>query len=133
MAGRYLLDTNVVVHLMNGSLPLPPAPEEIELCINIVVLGELHFGAQKSRRLTENLGRIGDFVRRVSVLSCDEKTAEIYGVVKARLRKKGKPIPENDIWIAASAFQHRLSLVTEDRHFREVEGLEIQWDLSSAR
>ena len=49
-----------------------------------------------------------------------------YGKVKNGLRKKGRPIPENDIWIAAIAFQHDLTLVSRDEHFKEVENLKLE-------
>ena len=53
-------------------------------------------------------------------------TASLYGTIKANLRKKGKPIPENDIWIAAIAMQHDLTLLTRDRHFEAVDGLRLK-------
>ena len=56
----------------------------------------------------------------------DELTTLAYGTIKAALRKKGKPIPENDIWIAAIASQHNLTIVTRDKHFKEVDGLKIK-------
>jgi tRNA(fMet)-specific endonuclease VapC len=60
------------------------------------------------------------------VLVCDVETARHYGRVRNELRRKGRPIPENDIWIAATARQHDLILVTRDPHFDEVEGLPIE-------
>jgi tRNA(fMet)-specific endonuclease VapC len=54
---------------------------------------------------------------------CDAETAQQYGEVKNKLRLKGRPLPENDIWIAALALQHDLILVTHDAHFQEVESL----------
>jgi len=57
------------------------------------------------------------------VLACDTETAREYGQIKNSLRAKGKPIPENDIWIAAIAIQYDLTLVTRDGHFTEIEGL----------
>jgi tRNA(fMet)-specific endonuclease VapC len=59
----------------------------------------------------------------VTVLPCDATTARLYGEIKASLRSKGRPIPENDIWNAAVAQQHGLSLVTRDEHFNNVAGL----------
>ena len=57
------------------------------------------------------------------ILSCDAVTAFFYKDVKDKLRRIGKPIPENDIWIAAIALQYDLTLITQDEHFREVPGL----------
>jgi tRNA(fMet)-specific endonuclease VapC len=56
------------------------------------------------------------------------ETARQYGEVKNRLRLKGRPLPENDVWIAALALQHDLILVTRDAHFQEVENLQpVAW------
>ncbi|TDA70360.1 MAG: type II toxin-antitoxin system VapC family toxin [Clostridia bacterium] len=53
-------------------------------------------------------------------------TAYYYGQVKAQLKVKGHPIPENDIWIAAAALQHGLTLVSRDTHFKPIEGLSLE-------
>ena len=60
------------------------------------------------------------------ILNADENTAQFYGSIVASLYKKGKPIPINDVWIAAIALQHGLTLVTRDKHFSEIEGLIIE-------
>ncbi len=63
------------------------------------------------------------------LLPCEINFLKIYiwyGEIKDRLRKKGRPIPENDIWIAAIAFQHDLILISRDEHFREVEDLKLE-------
>ena len=61
-----------------------------------------------------------------TVLACDTDTARIYGDIKNRLKEKGQPIPENDIWIAAIAQQYTLILITKDTHFDLVENLKIE-------
>lgn len=94
--------------------------------VSSTVLGELHFGARKSAQAASNERRIEEFASSASVLSCDAETAKHYGQIKDRLRLKGRPIPENDIWIAASAIQHGLALATRDDHFEEVDGLRIE-------
>jgi len=60
------------------------------------------------------------------VLPCDTDTASIYGMIKKRLFEKGKPIPENDIWIAAVAYQHGLTVISRDDHSSEVENLKFE-------
>jgi tRNA(fMet)-specific endonuclease VapC len=59
-------------------------------------------------------------------LNTNEDTATVYGIIKASLRKKGKPILENDIWIATLAKQYELILITRDKHFNEIDGLSIE-------
>ena len=60
------------------------------------------------------------------MLPCDTATAQQYGDIKNQLRAKGRPIPENDIWIAAIAMQYQLTLVARDGHFHEVDGLQVE-------
>jgi predicted nucleic acid-binding protein len=62
---------------------------------------------------------------RVEILPVTEETAEYYAIVYKDLRAKGRPIPTNDLWIAAAAMEHGLALVSRDRHFGEVEGLRV--------
>ena len=57
---------------------------------------------------------------------CDEQTANEYGLIKISLRAKGRPIPDNDAWIAALARQYNLPLATRDEHFAEVEGVVLE-------
>lgn len=90
------------------------------------VLGELYYGALKSARSAANIARVEEFAASVGVLTCDAATAKHYGQIKNALRSKGRPIPENDIWIAAVAIQHGLLLATRDDHFKEVEGLRLE-------
>ncbi len=129
MAGSYLLDTNVIIALFAGDTTVHRylmAADEIY--VPSIVIGELSYGALKSGRATENLARVKEFAADNVVLSCDSETALRYGAVKAALHKAGRPIPENDIWIAAIALQHEQTLVTDDAHFREIEGLPaISW------
>jgi tRNA(fMet)-specific endonuclease VapC len=93
----------------------------------VIAIGELLYGASKSTRAEENAARIREFAGAVSILPVTGDTAEQYGAIKNELRAKGRPIPENDIWIAALARQHDLTLVSRDQdHFREVPGLRLE-------
>jgi tRNA(fMet)-specific endonuclease VapC len=124
MTGRFLLDTNIVIALFaQDSSVLQHVGEADEVFVPAIVLGELYYGAQKSARIEENLGKIDEFASEAAILGCDEHTAKHYGIVKNRLRAKGRPIPENDIWIAAVALQHTLELVSRDPHFKQIESL----------
>ena len=96
-----------------------------EVFVPAIVFGELFFGAAKSSRPRENRVRLEEFAAGRTILPCDLRVAREYGRLKQDLRAKGKPIPENDIWIAALASSHQLVLATRDRHFREVDGLAI--------
>lgn len=83
MSGRYLLDTNIVIALFaDESAVKGRFGEAEEVFVPSIVLGELYYGARKSRRVVENLARIDDFAARNVVLGCDTETARRYGEVK---------------------------------------------------
>jgi tRNA(fMet)-specific endonuclease VapC len=97
-----------------------------EVFIPAVVIGELFFGATKSGRPSENATNVERFAAARTILPCDLDVAREYGRLKQQLRARGRPLPENDIWIAAAAIRHGIVLVTRDRHFREVEDLSTE-------
>ena len=126
-SGRYLLDTNIVIALFTGDRSVEAKVTNIEnVALAPPIIGELCFGAQKSEKVTENLYRINMFIEEHLLFSCDLETAQWYGIIKNQLRRKGRPIPNNDIWIAAVAMQHGLILVTRDSHFDAVETLQTE-------
>ena len=116
-----LLDTNIVIAVLRQEDVALARLQEASgsFFVSVITLGELRFGARKS-------GRVEDFAAESNVLPCDEDTSRRYGEVKDGLRRKGRPIPENDIWISATALQHGLVLVTRDSHFEHVEGLRAE-------
>jgi len=124
---KYLLDTNVVIRLFAGEEPVQDRFEESQdVFLSTVVLGELYYGAYKSHRTSENLAQIDDLAASTTVLECIAATARQYGAIRNELRLKGRPIPENDIWLAAIARQHGLRLVSGDAHFAEVGGVTLE-------
>lgn len=127
MSGKYLLDTNIVIALFaNDGLVKENLGKAEEVFISSVVIGELFYGAYKSGRAKENITRVDTFASNNVVLGCDTETSRIYGEIKNALSVKGRPIPENDIWIAAVAIQHGLILVSRDSHFDEIDKLKIE-------
>lgn len=127
MSGKALLDTNVVIALFAGE---PTVVQYLQKCsavfLCVPVVGELRYGALASFRVHENLNRLDEFARTLLVLSCDPGTSVSYAEVKYGLRKKGRPIPENDVWIAAIARQHGLKVVSRDIHFSDIENLDVE-------
>ena len=124
MNGDFLLDTNIVIALFEDD---PLVRERLaarpRVMISVTVLGELYFGAFKSSDLARNLRRINDLLSETALVECDAETAYEYGIIRNELRLKGRPIPENDIWVAAMARQYGMTLVSRDRHFAEVDRL----------
>lgn len=117
---RILLDTSAYSLLMRGHTgvaELLDAADEVYL--PTVVIGELLAGFKKGNAEQRNRKILDQFVAvpRVDTLPLDEETAERYAVILDFLRRQGSPIPTNDLWIAASAMQHGLVLLTADRHF----------------
>jgi len=129
MSGRVLLDTNIVIALFaKEAVVQQRLAAADEVFVSSIVLGELYYGAQKSSRVETNIARVSSFATANAILVCDTATAQYYGAIKNHLRAKGHLIPENDIWIAATAKQHQLTLVTRDGHFQAIEGLLVeQW------
>jgi tRNA(fMet)-specific endonuclease VapC len=124
MNGSAILDTNAVIAIFaNDSSIRQLLTDATEVFVPVVVLGELYYGANKSSRAAANIARIDAFAADCSVLLCDTLTSQHYGQIKNRLRAKGQPIPENDIWIASLAQQHGLIVVTRDGHFAAVDTL----------
>lgn len=127
MSGSVLLDTNIVIGLFaNDQAILARLSETDHIFIPSIVLGELYFGAYKSTHTELNIRRIEEFVTTGAVLVCDAVTATYYGRIKTALRERGRPLPENDIWIAALAQQHGLMVVSRDQHFKEIESLPVE-------
>ena len=122
-----LLDTNAVIALQkNDPQFLSYAKGDFEVLIPAIVIGELYYGAYNSVHVNRNIQAIQDVVEDSVILDCDLGTAENFGKIRHQLKVQGRPIPENDIWIAAIAMQHDLIVVTRDVHFQEIDGLTVE-------
>jgi len=121
---RAVLDTNIVIALFAGD---PGVTELIArqsaVYLPVPVLAELYRGAFGSFRRDENIQKLETFAEDIAVLPCDVFTARKYGELKHALAVKGRPIPENDLWIAAIAAQHSCSVMTRDSHFKDLPGI----------
>ena len=124
---RVLLDTNSIIAVFAGNTGLHPHIERAEaIFVPVVAVGELYFGAHESGQVAANIERIDQFVAENEVLPISARVSIQYGRVKDELHRKGRPIPENDIWIAATALHHDLTVVTRDAHFAEIEELRVE-------
>ena len=97
------------------------------LYLPIVSYGELYYGFKYGLKFNSNLKRLDRFIFefQVELINLDQKIAKIYGEICAELRKKGKPIPSNDLWIAACSKCVDGTLVTNDRHFEVISNLKL--------
>jgi tRNA(fMet)-specific endonuclease VapC len=121
-----LLDTNAYAAFMLGLDEVIEVVANAEkLLLNSVVLGELLAGFAAGTREPKNRAELASFLDspRVEVLPVTAQTADSYALVYVGLRRKGRPIPTNDLWIAASALEHGAALLTRDDHFSHIDGL----------
>ena len=124
MNGNVLLDTTIVVAHLRGDAALTAQLQQANaLYLPLTALGELYYGAYRSKNPARGLAQIQEFLKAVVVLSPAETTADAYGQIKAALAQAGTPIPQNDIWIAALAKEYQLPLAARDDHFKLVQGL----------
>ncbi|MFN0081448.1 MAG: type II toxin-antitoxin system VapC family toxin [Ferruginibacter sp.] len=127
IGNKFLLDTNIIVAWLKGETIIANKIDKAkEIHIPVIVLGALYYGALYSTQIDKNIQQIKSVTANYHILTIDEETTIAYGNLRAALRKKGKPIPENDIWIAAIAIRHELVLVTRDKHFKEIESIKVK-------
>jgi tRNA(fMet)-specific endonuclease VapC len=127
---RIMMDTSAYAAFLRGHLEIKRSLQQAdELFLNPVILGELIAGFLMGRNEKKNRALMQDFLSssRVEVIEIDEETSERYAVIVSHLRRKGKPIPTNDLWIAASAMQHGLKVLTTDQHYLEVPQIVVEY------
>lgn len=123
---RCLLDTSVIIQAFRKDNAIVQRLDELaEVFVPIIVIGELLYGAFKSSNSKRNIEQILNFLESCTIAELNVNTAINYGKIKAELQQKGKPIPENDIWIAAVAQQYQLSVFTTDNHFQEIDAITL--------
>lgn len=122
------LDTNAYSEFMRGraaAVTLIEAADQIWM--PFVVLGELHAGFLKGSRTAANQAELAEFLASpyVAIAGAGDATARIYARLFDALRRRGTPIPANDLWVAACALEQSAALVTYDAHFAAIEGLKV--------
>jgi predicted nucleic acid-binding protein len=124
-----ILDTNALSALADGDPELRRAVErETELAVPAIVLGEFLFGIRQSRHRERYESWLRLNASAFRMLSVKPATAGHYATIRSELKSAGRPIPSNDLWIAALAREHRCPVVSRDGHFEAVRGVErIAW------
>lgn len=123
---RIIIDTNFYVAFKRNDTEAVKLLKCVDyIGINAVILGELFAGFRCGNKERQNRAELEQFLdsARVYTLVLDDETPEFYAQVFSELRQKGRPIPSNDLWLAASALQHGLALATYDDHFNNISGL----------
>jgi tRNA(fMet)-specific endonuclease VapC len=123
---RVALDTDVAIAILNEARDAWERVQEFdEIYLPVPAVGELRFGALNSGRPEKNLDKIDFFLTKCHILDVRLSTTVAYARVRLGLKKRGRPIPENDMWIAALCVEHGVPLATYDEHFDEVDGLTL--------
>ena len=123
---RVLLDSSAYSHLKRGVRPVAGIVRRAEqVLLSTIVIGELLYGFRRGSRHDRNVQELRAFLDNpyVSVVPVSFVTADRYARIAASLRAKGRPIPSNDVWIAAHAMETGADLVSSDRHFEHIDGL----------
>ena len=118
-----MLDTSAYTAFLMGNSKIKLSIQQAEeVFLNPIILGELMAGFLMGKNEKRNRAILQDFLSspRVKIVEIDEETSERYAVIVGHLRIRGTPIPTNDIWIAASAMQQGLKVLTTDKHYLEV-------------
>ena len=123
-----VLDTNVLIRFFAHIDKIPKSFSSYEtVLIPSTVIGEYRAGLYDTRTGNENARKLSEYLSRttVRIVPVGERTAEMYAKVYQALRAQGRPIPQNDIWIAASALEHGADIATHDEHFRLIPMLTV--------
>jgi tRNA(fMet)-specific endonuclease VapC len=124
-----ILDTNA----LTAAADLEPSALAVvagagKLGVPVIVLGEYQLGIAQSRHRVDYENWLREWIASVAVLDVDQETARHYSAIGLELKRAGKPIPVNDLWIAALCRQHALPLISRDHHFDWVTGIRrINW------
>jgi len=118
------LDTSVAIAILAGQAGSLLSKNTDEFLLPVPVIGELRYGALNSKRSAQNLAEVERLVARCRVLDITAATARVYAKLRLDLKEQGKPIPENDLWIAALCVEHQVPLATLDGHFDAIAPLE---------
>ena len=127
MSGSVLPDSNAVVALLAGNAAIANRLNAAsEVLLAAAVLGELRYGALNSSRTEDNLARLDQFTSMCRFVPVTEAVVHAYADLRLALKKKGRPVPENDIWIAATAKVEDATVLTDDAHFEHFSDLAIE-------
>jgi len=123
---KLLLDTSAYVGFKRSIANLVEIIVGAEwILFSPVVLGELMFGFRNGTKFKENMKGLDEFLQHdvVEIAQIGKITSDRYSRIAAQLKRKGTPIPSNDIWIAAQTMEHGAELITSDQHFNKIDGL----------
>jgi len=122
-----ILDTNALSAFADGDDAVGEVlRHQPRACIPVIVIGEFRYGIAQSKHRISYEEWLNVQLRHFDVLDVTEETTASYAALRTALKQAGKPIPANDAWIAALALQHRLPVLSRDRHFDVVPRMKRQ-------
>ena len=127
---RILLDTSGYSGFMRGDSAIRAHIRNAdEIALSPIVLGELYSGFLRGKLRAKNEKELTEFMSspRVNLIQIDDETSKRYAVILDRLWDAGTPVPTNDLWIASSAMQHGLTILTIDRHFLKMREVLVEF------
>lgn len=125
---KYLLDADWVISFLNGrpnAVELVSKLAEEGIALSIITWGEICEGLLAQPEFGRRLGRFNAFVAAIDLLSPDTEVARHYAQTRSHLRRRGLLIPDNALWIAATALAHNLTMVSRDQHFSRIPKLKL--------
>ncbi|MBF2004000.1 MAG: type II toxin-antitoxin system VapC family toxin [Chlorogloeopsis fritschii C42_A2020_084] len=129
----YLLDTDTCIYWLNGRQlvkdRLLAVWHQVGICV--ITVAELYYGAYNSNRVEENLARVEEFIKNISIIPLDNISLKLFGQLKAELRRTGQPIADFDLLIASAVLAGNYILVTNNtRHYSRISGIQLEnWTL----
>jgi tRNA(fMet)-specific endonuclease VapC len=126
MVKHIAIDTNIAIALLNNQTSIFATLNKYDIIyIPIKVCGELLFGAKNSNLSLKYTKRYFEFIQSLELLETNLIVAQNYASIRLNLKQKGKPVPENDIWIAAICVTNNIPLFTADKHFSYIDELKV--------
>jgi tRNA(fMet)-specific endonuclease VapC len=126
----WLLDTNICVYLINGNDQLKQKVRDVgvsNIAVSNAVLAELYYGVYNSSKIKSNLATIEAFSKHLTRFPDSIDSARLFGIIKADLKKQGKPIEDFDVLVASIAIANNCILVTHNtNHFSRIAGLQLE-------
>lgn len=126
----YLLDTDIIIYLLKGHEVVSQNLKKHyydPIKISTITLMELYYGAYKSQKVESNLAKIKKIENSLEIIPIGQELVEIFGLLKSKLEKKGKPIDDFDLILASTALSHNMVLVTNnEKHFKRINGLKLE-------
>ena len=125
---RYLVDTDWVIHYLNGHREIVARVQDLspDIALSVISLAELYEGVFYSRDPQKSEEALQDFLRGIELVGIDEEITRVFGRERGRLRAAGKTVGDFDLLLGATALRHGLTVLTNNRrHFELIETLQI--------